>query len=111
MYSREGLVALANALFVFDVVKSVVQVRTKEDVAVDRTKIYGTEISLRTIEFQNVPNIEPSLKELEEKGCTASGIRFNNRSYLGSIRVLVERSQRRECYVGHLWHMAKVSEM
>ena len=59
---------LVNTLFVFNFVKSVVQVRVKDNSPVDRTKILGTEISLRTIEFQNIPNIETKLKELEEKG-------------------------------------------
>jgi len=61
-------VVLVNALFVFSFVKSVVQVRAKDNIGMERTQILGTEISLRTIEFQNIPNIEKKLKELEEKG-------------------------------------------
>ena len=67
---------LVNTLFVFNFVKSVVQVRVKDNSPVDRTKILGTEISLRTIEFQNIPNIETKLMELEEKGIVIMLLNF-----------------------------------
>ena len=59
---------LVNTLFSFNFVKSVVQVRMKEDSSVDRTKILGVEISLRTVEIKNISNIETKLKELSNKG-------------------------------------------
>jgi len=68
LHTRNGLVALVNALFSFDSVKSVVQVRMKDDGSVDRSRILGVEISLRTIEFQHISNIEMKLKERERKG-------------------------------------------
>jgi hypothetical protein len=108
LHIRNGLVELVNALFSFSFMKSVVQVQMQEDNSMDRSKILGVELSLRTVEFKGITNINKTLKELNAKGIFefyVSHIRCN----LGEVRILGKRSQCSRGNLGHLWRLAEIT--
>jgi hypothetical protein len=69
VHIRNDLVVLINTLFSFSFMKSVVQTRMEEDKLLNHNiENFGVEVSLRTVEFQGIKNIEMKLKELSRKG-------------------------------------------
>lgn len=72
LHSRNGVGEFFNSIFMLRCLKSVVQVRTarqdKQPVEEDLTNVRGSEVELRTVQFQGVENIEEKLDELAGKG-------------------------------------------
>lgn len=71
LHNRSGLVGLCNRLFRAPTLKTVVQVRREpEDSSSteDRSNIRGVGISLRTVEFEDIANIDDKLEELGKEG-------------------------------------------
>jgi len=69
LHIREGLVELFNRLFRYPTMKSVVQVLSKSgDTSIDRTKVRGVEVSLRSLEFKGIQDIDETLGELDRNG-------------------------------------------
>lgn len=67
---RNGLGELMSALWLMRFLRSIVQVRcARQDKAVeDYTKIRGSEIQLRTIQFKGVEDIQAKLEGLSKQG-------------------------------------------
>jgi hypothetical protein len=67
---RNGLGELMSALWLMRSLRSIVQVRcARQDKAVeDYTKIRGSEIQLRTIQFKGVEDIQAKLEGLSKQG-------------------------------------------
>ena len=72
--TRNGLVEFFNVLFMCRTLKSVVQVRVvRQDKSMeDHSKIRGTEVALRSVQFQGVQDIEEKLSELQKHGMSQS---------------------------------------
>jgi hypothetical protein len=72
--TRNGLVEFFNVLFLCRTLKSVVQVRVvRQDKSMeDHNKIRGTEVALRSVQFQGVQDIEEKLSELQKHGTPQS---------------------------------------
>lgn len=70
LHSRNGLVELFNVLFMCRSLKQVVQTRTaRQDKSMeDFIKIKGAEVSLRTIQFDGVEDIDERIKYLTDQG-------------------------------------------
>ena len=66
LHTRNGLVELVYTLFSHTFLKSVVQVQG--DNSMDRSKVFGVELCLRTMEFQDIDDIDQRLKEFSAKG-------------------------------------------
>ena len=67
--TRGGLVSLCNTLFRLRSLKSVVQLRTDAS-ANNFLKVRGVEVSLRSLEFDAIDDIDSKLNELELEGVT-----------------------------------------
>jgi len=67
---RHGLVELFNSVFTYRTLKTVVQTRTtRQDKSLeDHSKLRGVEVTLRSVEFEGVTNIEEKLLELTRQG-------------------------------------------
>ena len=74
---RHGLVELFNSVFTYRTLKTVVQTRTtRQDKSMeDHSKLRGVEVTLRSVEFEGVTNIEEKLLELTRQG--TSRLLFN----------------------------------
>jgi len=71
LHVRNGLGEFLNSIFMLRSLKSVVQVRTArldKQPQEDLTNARGSEIELRTVQFQGIEDIEGKLAELTRKG-------------------------------------------
>jgi hypothetical protein len=68
--TRNGLAELCNVLFMCRTMKQVIQTRTaRQDKSMeDFNKIKGTEVTLRTMQFDGIMDIEQRLKYLTDQG-------------------------------------------
>lgn len=87
--SRNGFVELCNILFMCRSMRQIVQVRSaRQDKSMEaQSKIRGTELKLRSIQFDGVENIGERLKYLAEQGFIPSAI-ANNRCDVGKIWIV-----------------------
>jgi len=71
LHVRNGLGEFLNSIFMLRSLKSVVQVRTArqdKQPQEDLSHVRGSEIDLRTVQFQGVEDIQGKLAELTRKG-------------------------------------------
>lgn len=87
--TRNGLVEFFNVLFMCRTMKSVVQVRAvRQDKSMeDHSKLRGTEVSLKSVQFQAVQDIEQKLSDLQKHGMSIRNF-ANCRCNLGKVWAL-----------------------
>jgi hypothetical protein len=89
--SRHGLVEMFNSVFTCRTLKSVVQTRTvRQDKSMeDYSKIRGVEVTLRSLQFDGVTNIEEKLLDLTREGMKSRGVSHIRRD-MGKVRTMVQ---------------------
>jgi hypothetical protein len=87
---RHGLVELFNSVFMCRTLKTVVQTRTtRQDKSMeDHSKLRGVEVTLRSLQFDGVTNIEERLLDLTRDGISRYAIQSDIRSRLGKVWTL-----------------------